>query len=1133
MTFTHLHTHSHYSLLDGLAKVPDLVNRAKELGMDALALTDHGVMYGAIEFYKAAKAAGIKPIIGEEFYLAAGSYTSKNRETDYKRYHIVLLAKDNEGYRNLIRLTTEAHLNGFYYKPRIDKELLRKHHQGLIALSACLAGEIPQAILAGASKKELDRLVAIYSDIFGKEDFYIELQHHPNIPQQEKVNQQLIALAYQHGLKLVATNDIHYLLAEDGPAQDILVAVQTNKSLRDENRLSMVNENFSMKSPEEMEEAFSSVPEAITNTAEVAEKCTVELELGKIQLPFYKIPESHTYESYVRELCHIGLQKRFGFATNDTKLFPRDTQGVIIVGANRDEHTRTILERFNYEMSIIEKTGFASYFLIVQDFVNWAKDNGIVVGPGRGSAAGSLVAYLLGITNIDPLKYDLLFERFLNPERISMPDIDMDFADARRDEVLAYVAQRYGRNHVAQIITFGTMASKAAIRDVGRSLGYEYSYCDNIAKMVPFGWNLKQTLDGDQEFQRLYNTDDKARRLIDFALKLEGVSRHASTHACGVVITKDPLEQIVALQYASRSKSAVTGAANADDAGNESGGESAAAAQYVSHEAYNVIKNSPQNVVTQYEMHAIEDLGLLKMDFLGLRNLTIIENTLKLIKKIHNVDIDIDALPLDDDQTFALFRRGDTTGVFQFESAGMKRYLKELKSTNIEDVIAMVALYRPGPIQFIPDYIDRKHGRTPVTYLDSRLEPIMENTYGVMVYQEQLMRLSMDLAGFSRGEADVLRKAVGKKIKALLDEQKTKLIEGMIKNGVQKNTAQQIWDSIEPFASYGFNRSHSVCYAVIAYQTAYLKSHYPAEFMAVLLGYDALDIERTAFLIDECKAMDIPVFSPDINESKENFTVISAQGKQGKDSIRFGLSAIKNVSANMVRAIIEERRVGGRFHSMEDFVFRMDPAALNKKSLEALIKSGAFDSLGERNALLENLEHMLHAVRKLNTMVSGGQMGLFDIAPSDDAASAHNGFLFKIEMKKATPASPQEKLFWEKDLLGLYTSGHPMADVYVSKGTRKIGDCYQATVNPANPPVVQVAGIVNKIKRNLTKKGELMLFVEVEDTTGKIELVVFPRVLAQSMDLWRERNIISVSGRLDNRGNSLKIVCNNAQLIEV
>ena len=475
---------------------------------------------------------------GEEFYLAAGSYTSKNRETDYKRYHIVLLAKDNEGYRNLIRLTTEAHLNGFYYKPRIDKELLRKHHQGLIALSACLAGEIPQAILAGASKKELDRLVAIYSDIFGKEDFYIELQHHPNIPQQEKVNQQLIALAYQHGLKLVATNDIHYLLAEDGPAQDILVAVQTNKSLRDENRLSMVNENFSMKSPEEMEEAFSSVPEAITNTAEVAEKCTVELELGKIQLPFYKIPESHTYESYVRELCHIGLQKRFGFATNDTKLFPRDTQGVIIVGANRDEHTRTILERFNYEMSIIEKTGFASYFLIVQDFVNWAKDNGIVVGPGRGSAAGSLVAYLLGITNIDPLKYDPLFERFLNPERISMPDIDMDFADARRDEVLAYVAQRYGRNHVAQIITFGTMASKAAIRDVGRSLGYEYSYCDNIAKMVPFGWNLKQTLDGDQEFQRLYNTDDKAR-----ICKIHINIRH--TNALWI---QKPLKQKVILQ---------------------------------------------------------------------------------------------------------------------------------------------------------------------------------------------------------------------------------------------------------------------------------------------------------------------------------------------------------------------------------------------------------------------------------------------------------------------------------------------------------------------------------------------------------------------------------------------------------
>ncbi len=1052
--FTHLHVHSHYSLLDGLPKIDELLDCVKELGMNSVALTDHGVLYGAVEFYKKAKIKGIKPIIGIEIYMAFEKLEQKRPNIDDKKYHLILLAKNEQGYKNLVKIVTKAHLEGFYYKPRIDDDFLKEHSGGLIGLSACVQGRIPRLLLAN-KLDEAEELAKKYESFFGKNNFYLEIQHHQNIPEQATANKRLIELSKKTEIPLVATNDIHYLRPDDAEAQDILMLINTGAAPNDPERLTMRGDDFSMTSPEKMAEYFKDVPEAIENTQKIADACNFRFELGKTKLPVFPLPENKSAEQFLEDLCWQGLKNRFG--------------------ENPDQK---IINRLKYEISVIEKTGFAGYFLIVQDFVNWAKHNRIIVGPGRGSAGGSLVAYLTNITNVDPLKHNLLFERFLNPERISMPDIDLDFADRRRDEVIKYVAEKYGPDHVAQIITFGTMAARAVIRDVGRALQYTYSYCDQIAKMIPTGMDLAETLEKVSEFSDLYNSDDQAKRLIDLGKKLEGVARHASTHACGVVISADPLTDIVALQHPTQ-----------DD----------------------------DSVVTQFEMHSIEDLGLLKMDFLGLKNLTIIEDTLARIYVLHNqLKIDLDKIPEDDAKTFKLLQDALTTSVFQLESSGMKNYLKQLKPTNFEDITAMVALYRPGPMQFIPDYIARKHNKQKIEYLHPKLEPILKETQGICIYQEQLMKITQEICGFTLGEADVLRKAIGKKIPELLHAQETKFIEGAVKNGASKKVGEKLWQWILPFAAYGFNRSHSAAYATIAYQTAYLKAHYPVEFMASVLTSEKADVERIAFLIDECKKMNVEVLPPNINESLKNFTVVP-----DKNQIRFGLLAVKNVGVNIIDAVVEERKIAGQFKSIGDFINRVHSKDLNKKSMEALIKAGAFDAFAERGQLLANLEKLLEIARENNKNGNSKQIGLF-------AAAATVGAI-NIKLDAATPATNFEKLSWEKELLGLFVSSHPLNDfkkLFETK-TTAIAKIDSAWVDKK----VVLGGIISNVKKIITKNGKPMLFIKLEDLTAKAEVVIFPNLLERNPVALQENKIVFVSGRVDERNGEIKIVADDVQEI--
>jgi DNA polymerase-3 subunit alpha len=1056
MKFTHLHVHSHYSLLDGLAKIDDLLDYVKELGMDSVAITDHGVMYGAVEFYKKAKAKGIKPIIGVEIYTTPGSMHSKIPNVDDKRNHLILLAKNESGYKNLVQLVTKAHLEGFYYKPRVDDNLLEKHSEGVIALSACLQGRIPRLLLAG-KYEEAEELAKKYEKIFGKDNFYLELQHHSKIPEQITANQRLIELSKKTGIPLVATNDIHYLKKEDAEAQDVLMLINTGAESDDPERLTMIGDDFSMSSPAEMAEFFKDMPEAIENTQKIVQMCDFNFELGKTRLPDFPVPEGKTAEQYLTELCQAGLQKRF---------------------LGKDENfLQKAKERMDYELSVINKTGFAGYILIVQDFVNWAKNNRIVVGPGRGSAGGSLVCYLTNITNINPLEHNLLFERFLNPERISMPDIDMDFTDRRRDEVIKYVGEKYGADHVAQIITFGTMASRAVIRDVGRALNYTYSYCDQLAKMVPMGMDLLETLEKVSEFSDIYKTDLQATKLIDLAKKLEGCARHASTHACGVVISAKALTESVPLQYPPG--------------------------------------QAEKSIITQYEMHTIEDLGLLKMDFLGLKNLTIIEDTLARIYVIRNEKVDIENIPANDHKTFELLQNALTTSVFQLESDGMKRYLKELVPTNFNDITAMVALYRPGPMQFIPDYIARKHGHQKIEYLHPKLEPILKETQGICIYQEQLMKIAQEVCGFTLGEADVLRKAVGKKIKELLDAQEQKFINGAVKNGADKNVAEELWQWILPFASYGFNKSHSAAYALIAYQTAYLKAHYPVEFMASVLTSEKADVERIAILIEECKKMQIEVLPPNINESLKNFTVVPQ-----KNQIRFGLLAIKNVGENIIDTITAERKANGQFSTMSDFINRIHSKDLNKKSMEALIKAGAFDQFAERNQLLKNLEKLLEIARENQKTKNSAQIGLFASIKTAP---------FEIKLDPYPPAKQFEKLMWEKELLGLFVSSHPLQSyrrLFETK-TFPISKIDQGAVNKK----VILGGIISQVKKIITKNGKPMVFMKLEDLTSKTEIVVFPNLLESKPEIFQENKIVFVAGRVDDRNGELKVVADDVQEI--
>lgn len=1060
MSFVHLHTHSHYSLLDGLPTIPKLVAEAKRHKMPALAITDHGALYGAIEFYQECLKNDIKPIIGIEGYLTDGDMHQQERIA--KPYHLILLAKSKTGYKNLLKLVSAAHLEGFYYKPRFDWETLEQYSEGLIALTACLGGPIARPIVEGHSdeaEKNLQRL----KKIFGSEDLYLEMQHRPSIPEQSLVNSELKILSKKHGVPLVATNDSHYLHIEDAQAHDVLICLQTKKKISDTDRMTFIGEDYSLLSDEEMRHNFSDTPEAVDNSANIAERCNIEIELEKINLPYFEVPGGMSADEYLQELCQQGIRKRYNIEPA--------------------EASETIQQRLRYELEIIRKTGFSDYFLIVQDIVNFAKNNGIMVGPGRGSAAGSLVSYLLNITNIDPLTYDLLFERFLNPERISMPDIDMDFADSGRDQILHYIEHKYGKDRVAQIITFGTMASRAAVRDVGRVLNVSYNYCDRLAKLIPMFMPLQTALEKVDELKQIYAQDPEAKRLLDLALKVEGVARHSSTHACAVIITKEPLVNHVPLQYSTT-----------DD----------------------------EAIISQYSMYPVEKLGLLKIDVLGLKNLTILQTAAKLVEQTTGTVVDLDRLPLHDQATFELLQRGQTVGIFQLESSGMTRYLKQLKPTEIEDVIAMISLYRPGPMQFIEDYIAGKQGKKKSKYLHPKLVNILSKTYGIAIYQEQVLQIARELAGFTYGEADILRRAVGKKIKKLLLEQADKMIKGMTEHGIDKHTAEKIWDFILPFARYGFNRSHAASYAIIAYQTAYLKSHYPAQFMAALMSADQGDIESIAKEIMECERMGLKVRPPDISESFSSFTVVmDADSGQPTNNIRFGLQAIKNVGHHIADAIITVRE-SGPFLSIEDFLHRIQDKDLNKKSLESLIKCGALDTLGDRAQLLGNIDNLLAFNRQAQSGGKKHQENLFADLPL--AAK-----FMKLKMETVPPLEKTQILAYEKELLGLYISDHPFKNYLPQLAGRVISLAQASSMTSSS--ALHVAGIITLVKKISTRDGKPMMFVTLEDSTATVEIIVFPKLLATTAAIWTPGTMVRISGNLSDKDGVPKILAETVEIL--
>jgi len=982
-------------------------------------------------------------------YVAPRKMTDKEGKADTKPNHLVLLAKNETGYKNLMKLSTLAHLEGYYYKPRIDKEVLAEHSEGLIALSACQQGEITSKLMEGQAK-QAEEALKYYLDTFG-EDFYLELQHHPGWDLQEKANDLLKKFAKKHGAQLVATKDVHYVEKEDREAHDALLCIQTGKTLDEENRMKM-DGDISFVSPEEMTEYFKDVPDAIENTVKIAEKCNLELVLGKILIPKFDVPKGETLKGYLEKLVNEGLKQKYSKVTPE------------------------IRARVVYELGVIEKMGYESYFLIVWDFVRWAKENGIIVGPGRGSAAGSVVSYALNITTLEPMKYDLLFERFLNPDRISMPDIDMDFADDRRHEVIDYVVKKYGKDHVAQIITFGTMAARASIRDTGRVLGIPYGEVDKIAKLIPQFTNLQDAVKDVPELRSFYNTDEKIKKLIDIAMRLEGVARHSSTHAAGVVISEKPLVEYTPLQKATKGDISTN---------------------------------------TQYSMWPLEDVGILKMDFLGLSNLTVLKNTLRIIRKVYGKDIKIEEIVLTDKKTYNLLSRGETTGVFQLESAGMKRYIKSLKPTVFEDVVAMVALYRPGPMQFIDDFIARKAGKKKVTYTHPLMENALKNTYGIIIYQEQVMQIAKEMAGFTGGEADTLRKAMGKKIAKMMKKMREQFIKGSVANKVDKKTAEKIFDDFEKFAQYGFVKAHAACYALIAYWTAYLKAHYPNAFMAALMTSDYSNIDRIAIEIDECRKMGIEVLPPSVNESFEEFAVVKDTG-----NIRFGLLAVKNVGTGIIEALLKARGEGGKFKSVEDFCKRVDAREINKKVMEAFIKSGAMDDFGDRATLLFNLEKILDFAQKSQKEAINGQIDLF---------GGQGIEMPGLKLEKAPhEVSSKEKLLWEKELLGIYISEHPLDGYqnYVEKnGITRLADLKDAGASKD----VRVACVVANIHKILTRNKESMLFVRVEDKSGSGELVVFPKILSAYSEFFIEGRLLLVYGKVNMKDDEPKILVDSVK----
>lgn len=1048
LDFVHLHVHSHYSLLDGLGKVDEIIAKAKELDQKAIALTDHGAMYGTIDFYLSAKKAGIKPIIGQEIYVSRRKLTDRTVGIDTKPYHLVLLAKNYQGYLNLIKLTSLANLEGYYYKPRVDRDTLSRYSEGLIATTACLASETSQLILNNETDT-LKRTIEEYREIFGKDHYYLELQHHPSIPEQQVVNERIKALASSHKLPMIITNDVHYINAEDRIAHDLLVCIQTGKFVSDTDRM-IYKGDFSLKSAQEIFNAFPDLPDALDNTVKIAQMTDLEIPMGSHHLPKFPLPPNETEESLLKKWCEKGLTERYQNITTE------------------------IRERLEYELSIVNKMGFPGYFLIVADFIKFAREKGIYVGPGRGSAAGSLIAYAIKITNIDPILNGLMFERFLDLNRISMPDIDVDFEDTRRKEVIDYVREKYGDNHVAGIITFGTIMARAAVRDSGRVLGMPYNKVDQIAKLIPATVQgrhtpLKQSIQDVPELKQVYTQEPEVKQLLDAATSLEGTIRHASQHACAIVISKNPLDQYVAVQQAQ-------------------GGD--------------------VHQVTQYSMDPIDNIGLLKMDILGLANLTTMHKAIDIISAVYGDEVDIDKIPNDDKKTFQLLARGETVGVFQLESAGMKRYIKELKPNKFQDIVAIVALYRPGPIQWIDSFINRKNNREEVEYLHPLAEKSMKDTYGIPVYQEQVMQMSKDMCGFTGAEADTLRKAIGKKIPKLMAEIKEKFISGAVNNGVDKKQASQIWTQLEDFAAYCFNKSHATCYAVVAYQTAYLKAHYPDCFMAALMTSDLDDIDRLSIEISESERMGIKVLPPDVNESFADFAVV-----KDKKSIRFGIGAIKNVGATVAKSIVKERKQNGVYNTLEEFLSRLGPV-LNKKVLESLVKAGALDCFSSREKLWAGVELLVKYASGGNGKGAFGQTSLFQ---EDEQKS----MFAKIVLPESS-IDTKEFLTWEKELLGLYLSDHPLKKYtqILEKNTTSIDTI---TVSDANK-TLRVGGMVKEHKKIVTKSNQTMAFVTLEDTTGEIEVITFPTIYNERPEIWQVDQMIVVQGKVSDKDNTPKIL---------